>query len=189
MIWPMENKTYWKKIGSWFFNTVYRSHEWNTVIKVPKITSWIINQTQRNIGYALAIHKDYLGMRLPETRIVPTKNSSLGYIFEQQYIPGKQTTTEQLSQYPDLGHDISTMIQAGEMMQKDKKLYFDPYGMSDFIKNIWRSLVRDPIVLGNIIVDTSPRLHYIDVWYIRTDQIGFANNILTQLMHNVAGLK
>jgi hypothetical protein len=184
----MKNNIFWEKIGSWFFNTVYRSHEWDTVIKVPKATSWIINQTHSNIQYALSAHQDYLGMRLPETKIVSTKDSSLGYVFEQQYIHGTKTTIENL-QNPDLGHEITAMIQAGESMQKNEKIYFDPYGMSDFIKNIWKLIGKKPIVLGNVLVDWSPNLHYIDVWYIRTDRIGFVNNVITQLMHNLTWLK
>jgi len=185
----MKNHIFWKKIASWFFNTVYISHQWDTVIKVPKATSWIINQTQSNIERALAIHKDYLGIRLPETRIVPTQDSLLGYVFEQQYINGTKTTINDLSQDPNLGHDITAMIQTGESMQKNEKIYFDPYGMNDFIRNIWRLISKNPVVLGNVLVDWSPNLHYIDVWYIRTDGIGFANNIPTQLMHNLAGIK
>lgn len=56
-------------------------------------------------------------------------------------------------------------------METKYKLYFDIYGMEEAIKNVGRLAVRKDLVFGNIIVDSYKKLHYIDVGYIRTDQI------------------
>jgi len=50
-------------------------------------------------------------MRLPETRIVPTKESLLGYVFEQQYIHGTKPSPQEL-QNQNLGHEIRAIIRA-----------------------------------------------------------------------------
>gem|GEM_PF-5246684 len=56
-------------------------------------------------------------------------------------------------------------------METKYKLYFDIYGMEEAIKNVGRLAVGKDLVFGNIIVDNHKKLHYIDVGYIRTDQI------------------
>lgn len=183
------HQDFWTKINGWFFNTVYRSHEGNTVIKVPKITSWLVNQTHTNILRALDIHQDFLWERLPETKISLSKQSPLWYVFEQEYVDGVKTTINDLKGNWDIAHNMTAMMEAGELMQKKTKLYFDPYGMNDYIKNTYKIISHKNIVFGNIVIDKTPNIHYIDVGYIRTDRLGIANNILTQIMHNLIAIK
>lgn len=180
---------FWSQIGAWLFNNVYRLYEQDTVIKVPKITSLIINQTVNNIQYALKAHQDILDSYLPQTQIIATWESPLWYIFKQKYIHWRRLTISDCQNDPSIAHDFVDLLARWEYMEKKHNLYFDLYGMEEYAKNIRRLLTNKDIVFGNILIDSTNKLHYIDVWYIRTDQIGFANYTLTQLMHNLAAIK
>jgi hypothetical protein len=154
-----------QKLSSWFFNTVYLSDDWSTVIKIPKATAYLIGETKQKLSYALQVHQEYLTDALPQTDIKTGKISSRWYYTEQEFIAGETLRSWALDM--SLQAQLDDLITQGLAMEKDKKLFFDLYGRNWFIKNSPQLMYKIPnIIYTNCIITADRKIKYIDIWHL-----------------------
>jgi hypothetical protein len=151
------------KLSSWFFNTVYLSNDWSTVIKIPQLTTKLINETEKTLKYALKVHQEYFWDALPHTNIKTWKKSPRGYYTEQEFIQWTPLYSHDLNEA--LQKEFDYLLQMWMTMEKDKKLFFDLYGRNWFLYNSRQLISSSPsIFYSNYILTPEQKIKYIDIW-------------------------
>lgn len=153
-----------KKIWWWFFNNVYLFE--NEVIKVPRPTSYIVAQTFKKLQYALEAHQDYLGSFVPETEIVKSRLSPLGYIMVQPYFPNigpvSFDTWCHISLYED---ELIELLWTWLEMQSKERILFDIFGFGGYKKSLlWKRVVFENILQWDELQQS--KLQFVDIGYI-----------------------
>lgn len=149
-------------VGRGLQHTVY-TYGANQVIKIPHAWMRFVSSYKAKKD-ELALTKKYLGAYMPDTDVMPFRNS---YCYIQKNMCGLPPLT--LSHVQPHDKELVALLRENKKLMKERGLSADVLGARAYVDMLARHIRHKPVISANIVRDTSTNaLYLLDTDLLRT---------------------